>query len=98
MTAKEYMEEDGKLAMRMRQVENQRAELKARYLQSLPIKEGDKISLNGRFLGWYFEADVAYSPDRLIIKYNPPKKDGSRSRSIRYEYGARIEQIQIINQ
>lgn len=85
------------MKMRIRQVENQRAELKARYLQSLPIKEGDKIAIKGRFLGWYVAADTDYYRDLLIIKYNPPKKDGTRSRSIRHEYGIRIEIIQIIN-
>lgn len=97
MTAKEYNEEDRKLAMRMRQVEKQRADLKERYIQSLPIKEGDRFALRGKIMGWYVGADIAYSPDRLIIMYNPPKKDGTRSRSIRHEYGAYIEEIQVIN-
>lgn len=98
MTAQEYIDEDRKLAMRQRQVEKQRAELKRQYIQSLPIKEGDKIALNGKFLGWYVDADTAYNPMLLLIMYNPPKKDGSRSQRIIHEYSVSIEEITIINQ
>lgn len=98
MTAQEYNEADRRLEMRMRQVEKQRAELKAQYIQSLPIKEGDKFARNGKVLGWYVDADTAYYRDRLIIMYNPPKKDGTRSRAIRHEYGVGIEEIEIVNQ
>lgn len=98
MTAEEYITADRKLAMRQRQVEKQRAALKARYIQSLPIKEGDMFALHGKFMGWYVDADTAYSPDKFIIMYNPPKKDGTRSNRELYEYGVRAEEIEIINQ
>lgn len=103
MTAEQFTAEYTALQEQKREIESKQKALREAYVNILPFKVGDCISINNKYhpvsKGWITKitADPMF-PHKVNLWYCRPKKDGTKSIRIEHDPYVSIEDIQVITE
>lgn len=102
MTAEQFAAEYEALQKQKREIESKQKALREAYVDTLPFKVGDCISIDSKYRpvpkAWITKITAdPISPHVVNVWFCRPKKDGTKSIRIEHEPYIRIEEIQVIN-
>lgn len=102
MTAKEFYSRLRDIDKRKIDLDKEKKEVTKQYVDSLPFKVNDHVRFKSRYLNeemtvWIAGIDPhAYDPERVYLKTNGHKKDGTRSGAVRC-YDAWITDVEVLS-
>lgn len=103
MTAEQFADEYKALQEQKREIESKQKALREAYVNILPFKVGDCISIDNKYhpvpKAWITKitADPMF-PHKVNLWYCRPKKDGTKSIRIEHDSYVSIEDIQVITE
>lgn len=103
MTGKEYLSKVHDIEKRKLALDREIKAVTKQYVDSLPFKVNDYIRFKSRYLDeeltvWIVGIEPhEYDPERVILKTNGYKKDGTRSGAVR-NYDAWISDVEVLSE
>lgn len=103
MTAEQFTTEYTALQEQKREIERKQKALREAYVNTLPFKVGDCISINNKYhpvsKAWITKITADPTLSHIVnVWYCRPKKDGTKSIRIEHDSYVRIEDIKVINE